>query len=142
MEARRSNTDAPFSQSVAMRIPGGPFAPRTARSMLSSRIAPGVNGTILEDAALIVSELVTNSVRHANVGVQKLLAVDVTTLKDRLRITVSDPGSDCEPRLVPAGPEATHGFGLRLVDRLATAWGVTHEPVGTTQVWCEILLVA
>jgi anti-sigma regulatory factor (Ser/Thr protein kinase) len=102
----------------------------------------GVDGTILADATLIVSELVTNSVRHANVGVQKLLSVDVTTLEDRLRITVSDPGSPGEPRLVPAGPADTHGFGLRLVDRLATAWGVTHEPVGTTQVWCEILLVA
>ncbi len=107
-----------------------------------SRIEPGVCGDSASDAGLIVSELVTNSVRHAPVSPFELIVVDMRMLEDRMRITVSDPGSQLEPRLLAADPAAPYGFGLRLVNDLSAAWGVTHEPPDTTQVWCELIVAA
>jgi anti-sigma regulatory factor (Ser/Thr protein kinase) len=94
----------------------------------------------LLDVALIVSELVTNSVLHAAVGSDQSLTVDLELLGDRLRITVTDPGSPLEPQLLAPGPGTAGGLGLRIVDQLSTAWGVGHDPMGTTQVWCDLPL--
>jgi anti-sigma regulatory factor (Ser/Thr protein kinase) len=89
------------------------------------------------DAALIVSELVTNSVLHAEVGVHKTLVLELTRLDDRLRISVSDPGSELEPRVLPADPTRLGGFGLRLVEQLALAWGM-ERTADATRVWCDL----
>jgi anti-sigma regulatory factor (Ser/Thr protein kinase) len=91
------------------------------------------------DAALIVSELVTNSVQHANVGVHQSLTLELAWLDDRIRIAVSDPGSELEPRLLPADPTRLGGLGLRLVDQVALAWGVVWTE-DATRVWCELPL--
>jgi anti-sigma regulatory factor (Ser/Thr protein kinase) len=100
----------------------------------------GVNGVDgqASDAVLIVSELVTNSVLHAHVGVDQALWLELTTFGDHLRIAVTDPGSPLEPRILPSDPAAPGGLGLRLVDRLSSAWGVEHGAAGTTRVWCDV----
>jgi anti-sigma regulatory factor (Ser/Thr protein kinase) len=94
----------------------------------------------LSDAALIVSELVTNSVIHANVGSDDALCLQLTPLGDHLRIAVIDPGSELEPRLLPLDPDRAGGYGLRLVDQMSSAWGVVRDPTGTTRVWCDLPL--
>jgi anti-sigma regulatory factor (Ser/Thr protein kinase) len=91
------------------------------------------------DAALLVSELVTNSVVHAKVGRRGALTVEVTTLDDRLRIVVIDPGSRQKPCMLPPDPEAPGGLGLLLVEELCKTWGVWQD-LGPTCVWCELLL--
>ena len=53
---------------------------------------------------------------------------------------VSDPGSCLEPRLLPADPMTEGGFGLRLVDRICSAWGFDRDAEGRTRVWCEVPL--
>jgi hypothetical protein len=88
---------------------------------------------------LLVSELVTNSVVHANVGPHRALTVDVTTLDDRVRIAVTDPGSRLTPCLLPPNPVTPGGLGLLLVGELCAAWGVWQD-LGPTCVWCELLL--
>jgi anti-sigma regulatory factor (Ser/Thr protein kinase) len=90
--------------------------------------------------AVIVSELVTNSVVHANVGHDQSLCVQLTPLGDRLRIAVTDPGSESEPRLLPQDPAAPGGFGLRVVDQVSAAWGIVREISGATRVWCDVPL--
>lgn len=131
--------DGPADRSVSLDIAGGRHAPRVARQFVISRLDPGLAGPgPVEDAGLLVSELVTNSVLHAQVGSDELLTVTLTVLPDRLRLTVSDSGSKLEPHVLGPHAKGFGGIGLWLVEQLASAWGVTHHPPGTTQVWCEL----
>lgn len=86
---------------------------------------------LLDDVELVVSELVTNVVRHARTdGV-----VELWTRPDEVRIEVHDAAPSA-PQLRPsAGPDG--GFGLRIVDRVATAWGHRRSRHGKT-VWAVL----
>ncbi len=131
----------PRVQAVAsIPLAGGDGAPRRARRLALQELDPHLDDQAASDVVLIISELVTNSVRHAGVDADAELSVHLVLFADRVRVTVSDPGSDLEPRLISIGPDATGGFGLRLVDHLSAAWGVLHEPASTTQVWCDLAL--
>ena len=122
-----------------MRIPGGDDAPTRARRSVRSQLEGRIPATAVSDAALLVSELVTNSVVHANVGAGRALTVELTTLDDRLRIAVTDPGSRLRPSMLLPDPETAGGLGLLLVDELCETWGVRQD-LGPTRVWCELLL--
>src|ERR1700744_5336549 len=87
------------TQTISFGVPGGVQAPRHARSVLSSHLR-AIDPTVAADAELIVSELVTNSVRYAGVHSDQLVSADLTLADARRRITVTDPGCDLEPRLV------------------------------------------
>jgi anti-sigma regulatory factor (Ser/Thr protein kinase) len=83
-----------------------------------------------DDVVLAVSELVTNASRHA----YGPTALRLTGGRRHVRIEVSD-GSVVKPVLRPAG--TTGGWGLRLVERLASRWGVVVGGTGKV-VWCEL----
>ena len=87
-----------------------------------------------DDALLMLSELVTNAVRHAHT----LLRVMVSLADQTVRVEVHDD----DPTL-PVAPDpahhATSGRGLRIVDDLADRWGITHNGDGKT-VWFELHL--
>lgn len=137
---RTSASRPPDSQrSISIRIPGGDDAPTRARRSVRAQLAGHIPATKARDAALLVSELVTNSVVHANVGPRRALTVELTTLDNRVRIAVTDPGSRLRPRLLPPDPETPGGLGLVLVDELCETWGVWQD-LGPTCVWCELLL--
>jgi hypothetical protein len=74
----------------------------------------------------------------ANVGPHQTLTVECATLPDRLRVTVTDPGSRLEPHLQSPDHVASGGYGLRIVESLTSAWGVVRGPAGRTSVWCEL----
>jgi anti-sigma regulatory factor (Ser/Thr protein kinase) len=81
------------------------------------------------DAPLLVSELVSNSVRHAGLGRDGLIRVTADWSGDRLMVHVRDGGgprraSPVSGSIRPA-PAAESGWGLYLVDRLASRWGTT-----------------
>jgi anti-sigma regulatory factor (Ser/Thr protein kinase) len=124
----------------ALWIRGGKGAPARARAHLQSHLEGDVSRARAADAALIVSELVTNSVIHADVGIHQVVCLQLTTVGDTLRIAVTDSGSELEPRLVAADPATPGGLGLRLVDRLCSAWGVERDTAGATRVWCDLRL--
>ena len=130
---------ADSQRSISMRIPGGDDAPTRARRSVRSQLVGQIPARTASDAALLVSELVTNSVVHANVGRRRALTVEVVTLDDRLRIGVIDPGSRLRPYVLPRDPETAGGLGLLLVDQLCERWGVWQD-LGPTCVWCELLL--
>ncbi|MET8701978.1 ATP-binding protein [Kitasatospora sp. NPDC004723] len=89
---------------------------------------------VFEDVLLMVSELVTNACLHAPGGPRELRLHWDTV---RLRVEVSD-ASPVPPRLrPPAGPGQPGGHGLRVVDRLARAWGSRPEGAGKS-VWLEV----
>jgi anti-sigma regulatory factor (Ser/Thr protein kinase) len=79
------------------------------------------------DAQLLVSELVTNSVRHAGLGRDDLLRITADWSRDRLMVYVRDGGRATRASLVSGSirpaPGAESGWGLYLVDRLASRWG-------------------
>ena len=130
---------ADWRRSISMRISGGEDAPARARRSVRARLDGHIPARTATDAALLVSELVTNSVVHANVGPSGALTVEITTLDDRLRIAVTDPGSRLRPCLLPPDPETPGGLGLLLVDELCETWGVWQD-LGPTCVWCELLM--
>ena len=105
-----------------------------------SQLDRGTNPDRASDVLLIVSELVTNSVLHAEVGVNQELSLELRAFEDRLRIAVTDSGSGVEPRLLPADRAKPGGFGLRVVEELSLSWGVVRDPGGTTCVWCDLPL--
>jgi anti-sigma regulatory factor (Ser/Thr protein kinase) len=132
-------TDPPGPHpSISVRIHGGAGAPLRARRSVLSQLTGQLLGAGAAELALIISELVTNSVRHANVGPHETLTVQCATLPDRLRVTVTDPGSQLEPHLRSPDHLAPGGYGLRVVEALSSAWGVVRSPAGTTSVWCEL----
>jgi serine phosphatase RsbU (regulator of sigma subunit)/PAS domain-containing protein len=91
-----------------------------------------VSPTRLEDAKLVLSELVSNAVRHREVGSQGKVNLAISVTDAQVRIEVSDDGPGFDPTST-TGP----GFGLKIVERLSTRWGVESASAGTT-VWAEV----
>ena len=89
------------------------------------------------DVLLLLTELVTNAVRHSGVGPEQSLRVVVWQWPRRVRVEVVDPGTRFT-KLRP-GPrrDESGGWGLFLVDRIADSWGVARATAGTC-VWFEI----
>jgi anti-sigma regulatory factor (Ser/Thr protein kinase) len=101
------------------------------------QFAPSVPEGVIDSARLLVSELVTNSIVHGVRDGNGWIDVVIERRPGLLRIEVVDPASaGARPVLRRVDPESTSGWGLHLVDRLATAWGVETGP--RTRVWCEI----
>jgi anti-sigma regulatory factor (Ser/Thr protein kinase) len=83
---------------------------------------------------LLVTELVANSVRHA-AGREVTLSALVTA--SSLWVEVSDTGPGFTPAERVRGQDEASGWGLFLVDRLASRWGVARKG-GHTRVWFEL----
>src|SRR5690349_3851131 len=75
--------------SISVRIHGGTGAPCRARESVLSQLGGQLAETGAADLALVISELVTNSVVHANIGPHQTVTVECAALPDRLRITVT-----------------------------------------------------
>jgi anti-sigma regulatory factor (Ser/Thr protein kinase) len=119
---------------LALRLGMTPTAPAEARRSLDS-FASSLTPERLDDLRLVLSELVTNCVRHSGQGEAEWIDVTVKWLGSTVRIEVSDPGLWREPG--GSRPQDSEGgWGLLLVDRLAARWGHQSEP--HTRVWAEM----
>jgi anti-sigma regulatory factor (Ser/Thr protein kinase) len=116
-------------------LPCRPAAAAAARALLTRWLQDRGGARLLDDARLLVSELVTNSIRHACVPAGAALRVTATAYDAMIRVEVADTGTHGALRLHAPNAE-TGGRGLQLVDRLAVAWGVTHRR--GTEVWFEL----
>ncbi|MFF0010227.1 ATP-binding protein [Streptomyces sp. NPDC005374] len=118
-------------------FPADPGAVRAARAAVRERLRGwGLDG-LADIAALLVSELVTNSLRHATgpIGVRLVRPHDTDGV---LLVEVSDPLPD-PPRERVARPEDESGRGLQLVAHAARRWGTRPGAAGKT-VWFELAL--
>jgi anti-sigma regulatory factor (Ser/Thr protein kinase) len=113
-------------------IPRDRRAPSVARSALDS-LTGQVNPSIVPGAKLLVSELITNSVKYGNGGP---VTLEVTSEDpDSMRVEVIDQGVGFVPVARDKPKTEVGGWGLHLVESLSESWGV-HE--GSTHVWFEI----
>lgn len=89
------------------------------------------------DLALVFTELVTNSIRHAGLGRTDLIEVRLRLAADGLSGAVIDTGPGFDPHRLGPLPTRTGGFGLFIVERLTKRWGVDVSH-GTTKVSFEL----
>jgi anti-sigma regulatory factor (Ser/Thr protein kinase) len=122
-----------MTRELSATFAGGPYAAAAARRALGG-LGETVSHRRLDDIALLVSELVTNSVRHGGAGEDDRLELAALREGERLRVEVTDwgPGFERDTR-----PDAVGGWGLVLVERLADRWGVERDGDATV-VWFEL----
>jgi anti-sigma regulatory factor (Ser/Thr protein kinase) len=106
-------------------LPVSREAPALAREFLRGTTCSEHHRAVVDDAVLMVSELVTNSVLHG--GPPIVVAVDCTG--DALQVRVRD-GSPHTPQPRQAAQEDENGRGLALVAEMSDDWGVDPEPDG------------
>ena len=118
-----------------IELPGGRYAPGTARTTLGEMLAERLDETDLFDASVLVSELVTNAVRHGRADEDETIVVHVAIAPDVLRVEVCDHGPGFEPPAVPRPRRHGGGNGLVLLARMSSTWGVAGDD--GTCVWFE-----
>lgn len=122
---------------IERTIASGPFAPRLARGVVAQCLGERVATPVLENAKLLMSELVTNSVRHSGVQAGDGLVVRVRLSQDTCRLEVEDPGH--EGMIATRPPNMLGGgMGLNLVEMLSEHWGVVRGTDGPTRVWAQL----
>ncbi|MFJ4329982.1 MULTISPECIES: ATP-binding protein [unclassified Streptomyces] len=119
-------------------FPAAPDAVRTARSLVRRTLDEWRLGGVGDIAALLVSELVTNALRHATGPIGVRLVRGAAGADGVLRVEVSDPLPD-PPRERVARPDDEDGRGLQLVASAARRWGTRPGEEGKT-VWFELAL--
>lgn len=133
--------------SYTAELPHSSTSVRQARSLLAASLSErDVLGTAADDAILILSELVTNALRHARALSSGMIRVSWGLSGDgQLRIEVTDGGGTTRPTPKPYSMSVSShaGRGLEIVDRLADRWGSQREEGGDEYtVWAELAVRA
>jgi anti-sigma regulatory factor (Ser/Thr protein kinase) len=125
-----------LSRELTFELTGGPYAVTAARLALSE-LDELVHESLAFDVRLLVSELVTNSVRHAEIGPEDSITLNVAVDDGNVRVEVMDNGPGFDPPEAADDADATRerGWGLFFVTQLADRWGVDKDG---GLVWFEI----
>ncbi|WP_369247708.1 ATP-binding protein [Streptomyces sp. R41] len=135
--------EVPTSSSMA--VPHGPAGVGTARHRMRDQLrSGGVAESVIDDAVLILSELLSNACRHgrplgdALAGDGDVRAAWRVDPSGRLTVEVTDGGGPTRP--VPATPSVTAhgGRGLNIITALAKDWGVRDDARGEVTVWVVV----
>jgi anti-sigma regulatory factor (Ser/Thr protein kinase) len=123
---------------VQRKLAREPIAAAAARRTLGG-VLQEVEDDVHVTAALLVTELVANSVLHAGPDAGEHLVLEVSVMPDRVRVEVRDSGCGFVPTpRQHEDPLALH-WGLHLVERLASRWDVEQASAGDeTVVWFEL----
>lgn len=109
-------------------------APAQARRVVREVLAEIVPADVTETAELLVSELVTNAITHGTGTVT--VSIDLTD--ETLAVTVGDD-EPSQPELQPERLMALGGRGLRMIESLASSWGVEQHVDGPGKdVWFRL----
>jgi len=119
---------------VELRLPPEPIAPALARAAVAA-VGSSLPQAVVSDVELLTSEVVSNAIKHASLEPSTEIILRVG-LGATIRVEVMDPGPPFEADLRAPDPGSS-GWGLFLVDTIATSWGVEPEGDGKT-VWFEI----
>ena len=119
---------------LRLALPPDVPAVRLARRATRDALAAWQLGRLEDDAVLLVSELVTNAVRHAvDTGG---IGLELTSARTWLRVEVQD-GDPSWREMDSLDDCDESGFGFVLVDSLADRWGVRRICAGKA-VWAEL----
>ena len=113
---------------------GGLDAAATARYRVADAFGARVSQRAIEDVTLVISELVTNAVRHAGAGEDETIDVRVTNQGEALVIEVTDSDPGRHPAL--RHDDKPGGMGLVVVSGLCRDWGA-RESGDRKSVWAE-----
>ncbi|MCA1842331.1 MAG: ATP-binding protein [Actinobacteria bacterium] len=131
----------PLHVFLLLRLPASPVAAGVARHAVAG-LAPYLEPAVAENAELLVSELVTNSVRHAGLPEEACIEFSVRASAEVLMVEVADAGQGFDhtgpprPRSVKGVAEPS-GWGLFLVEQISDRWGAVQMD-GETRVWFEL----
>ena len=121
------------SDRATLELPPDLLAPSEARAGVRRLLERWGHRHLIDDAALVVSELVANAVEHAEPS-----SVVVEGRSGGVRIEVSDKGGGvADPVALPESRSAERGRGLMIVSALASSWGVRTAGRSKT-VWVEL----
>ena len=112
-----------------------PVSASRARAFVRLHLAGHGLAHLSDDVELVVSELATNAMLHA----QTAFRVSLHAFEKTLLLAVED-GSSTGPLQVHARPLDTHGRGLDIVDLLSREWGVDALSGGRKSIWAEFSL--
>ncbi|MEU9709235.1 ATP-binding protein [Streptomyces sp. NPDC059164] len=136
--------EVPASSSMA--VPHGPAGVGQARHRMREQLrGNGVSDAVVDDAVLILSELLSNACRHGrplgqhtDVGDGDVRAAWRVDTGGGLTVEVTDGGGPTRP--VPATPSVTArgGRGLNIISALAQEWGVRDDAPGEVTVWALV----
>jgi anti-sigma regulatory factor (Ser/Thr protein kinase) len=116
-----------------MRLSSGPEAAAEARTAIST-LRADLDPPLLETLRLLVTELVTNSVRHTDAPT---ITLRVAIGRAAVLTEIADDGPGFDPGCVDNAGTDDCGWGLFLVQRLAHTWGVKDDG-GSKRVWFEL----
>jgi anti-sigma regulatory factor (Ser/Thr protein kinase) len=107
-----------------------PAAVGAARRLL---VQQGLDDDLSHTVVLLTSELVTNSIRHGGLGASDRIVLAARMGPDFVRVEVRDPGPGFDPDV----RHGASGYGLRMLDMLASRWAVDRFESGC-RVWFEV----
>jgi anti-sigma regulatory factor (Ser/Thr protein kinase) len=121
---------APTVNDIVTPLKPEPAAVPAARRVL---VREGLHEDLAHTVCLCTSELVTNSIRHANLGRGDRILLAARLHPDFVRVEVRDPGPGFDPDV----RRRHEGYGLRMVEMLSSRWGVDVDDHGC-RVWFEV----
>ena len=122
----------------SVSVPHARSSVGTARHALSDELqASGVAPRVREDAVLVLSELVSNAIKHAAPLPGGQITIRWVIRPDFLHLEITDGGAVTRPRAGAPAASAISGRGLDIVRRVCSQWGVT-EDEETVTVWADL----
>jgi anti-sigma regulatory factor (Ser/Thr protein kinase) len=129
-----SSSTSSVGDGITVRLQGGPEAASRARRALSG-LRADIDPPLIETLRLLVTELISNSVRHAG---SETVVLRVLVGRSAVLTEVTDEGPGFDPADAATPGTEDRGWGLFLVERLAHRWGV-NQGRDATKVWFELL---
>jgi serine/threonine-protein kinase RsbW len=132
----RLGSSAPVG-GTSIRLSATTAAPARARGAVTRWGEDvGLDDALLLDLRMLVTELVTNAVRHAGLGAVDEIELAVAAAGDGVRVQVRDGGEGFDEFLPIPSADDVSGRGLYLVHQIASAWGV--DPGPPFGIWFEL----
>lgn len=121
-----------------VRLPAEPSSvPRARRTLVEDLEARDVDSQIVDEAEIVISELVANAVRHARPLSDGTVRVHWKVKDGLVEVEVTDGGGTTTPQPLPRSTWTPAGRGLRIVRSIAHEWGVVDDKQGCT-VWAAL----